>query len=266
MKKVILSSFLFLFLFFGILFAHSSYTGGYSGSPGKSICASSCHGGTSGTMTVTGFPSAYQTLKTYTITIKHSGGNTINNFNATTRIGLTSTVAGTFSANTNSVLYTGSDGGVYANPRNIDSAVFQWTAPAKGTGTVYFYAAAFQGTSASGQSKSVTLTASETVTGVNETSESINNFILLQNYPNPFNPTTIIGYQLPSPNHVLLNVYDILGREVVTLVDKSQPAGIYEIEFNPGSIQNLTGLKSGVYYYRLEAGSYVNTKKLVYIK
>jgi len=151
-----------------ISFAHNSYTGGYSGAPGRSTCASSCHGGTGGTLVVTGFPSTYQPLQVYTITVRHNGGSRIVNFNATTRIGSTTTVAGTFTAGLNSILYTGADGGVYASPHSIDSAIFQWTAPAAGAGTVNFYAAAFQGTtsSANGQSSRVTLSASESITSV----------------------------------------------------------------------------------------------------
>jgi photosystem II stability/assembly factor-like uncharacterized protein len=85
-------------------------------------------------------------------------------------------------------------------------------------------------------------------------------FALLQNYPNPFNPTTIISYQLPVSGKVLLKVYDILGKEVKTLIDENQDAGIHEVVFNGSN------MSSGVYFYRLQAGNYKSVKKLMLIK
>jgi hypothetical protein len=88
----------------------------------------------------------------------------------------------------------------------------------------------------------------------------INDFILGQNYPNPFNPSTVISYQLPVNSNVTLKVCDVLGNEVATLVDEEQPSGRYEIEFN-ASI-----LPSGVYFYQLKTGNYLETKKMVLLK
>jgi predicted GH43/DUF377 family glycosyl hydrolase len=85
-------------------------------------------------------------------------------------------------------------------------------------------------------------------------------FALEQNYPNPFNPTTVISYQLPVSSDVTLKVYDLLGREVATLVDEFIPAGKYEVEFD-GS--NLSG---GTYFYRLRAGEVTASKKLILLK
>ncbi|MFN0157539.1 MAG: S8/S53 family peptidase [Bacteroidota bacterium] len=85
-------------------------------------------------------------------------------------------------------------------------------------------------------------------------------FVLEQNYPNPFNPSTVIKYQLGSSNAVLLRVFDILGREVLTLVNGRQEAGRHSVEFNA---QNLG---SGVYFYRLEAGTFVAQKKMILMK
>jgi hypothetical protein len=85
-------------------------------------------------------------------------------------------------------------------------------------------------------------------------------FKLLQNYPNPFNPAATINYQLPINSFVTLKVYDALGREVATLVNAQKPAGNYSVEFNGGR------LASGIYYYRMNAGSFVQTKKLLLIK
>ena len=102
---------------------------------------------------------------------------------------------------------------------------------------------------------------SQLVTGINDGYNQLpTGFSLNQNYPNPFNPSTIISYSLPLHSYVSLNVYDALGREVRTLVNEEQNAGIHKVTFNSG---NLT---SGVYYYRLAAGSFIDTKKLILLK
>ncbi len=93
-------------------------------------------------------------------------------------------------------------------------------------------------------------------------------FILYQNYPNPFNPTTKIQFTLPSPSEgegsgvrfSTLKIYDILGREITTLINKELAPGNYEVEFNAST------LASGVYFYRLEAGSFFQTKKMILIR
>jgi hypothetical protein len=90
-------------------------------------------------------------------------------------------------------------------------------------------------------------------------------FALYQNYPNPFNPSTLISYQLPVSSDVTLNVYDILGNEIATLVNEYKSAGSYEFEFNSNS-SNVWNLTSGVYFYQLKAGVYVNTKKMILLK
>jgi hypothetical protein len=87
-------------------------------------------------------------------------------------------------------------------------------------------------------------------------------FALKQNYPNPFNPTTIINYELPMNSHVTLKVYDVLGKEVATVVNTTQNAGSYSINF----ATNKYGMSSGIYFYRLDAGNYTEMKKMVVIK
>jgi hypothetical protein len=89
-------------------------------------------------------------------------------------------------------------------------------------------------------------------------------FSLLQNYPNPFNPNTVIRYQLPVTSNVFLKVYDILGNEVATLVNEEKQPGEYEIEFNP--VSGIRNLVSGIYFYQLKAGNFIETKKMVYLK
>jgi hypothetical protein len=92
-------------------------------------------------------------------------------------------------------------------------------------------------------------------------------FSLEQNYPNPFNPVTSIKYVVGSFQFVSLKVYDVLGKEVATLVNEEKPAGEYEIEFNAVSHSgNVRNLPSGIYFYQLKAGSFVETKKMVLIK
>jgi hypothetical protein len=85
-------------------------------------------------------------------------------------------------------------------------------------------------------------------------------FLLAQNYPNPFNPATTIKFELPRASHVALTVYDVLGRQVSVLVNEKKDAGVHEVKFDGSE------LASGVYFYRIQAGDYVATKKLVLMK
>lgn len=85
-------------------------------------------------------------------------------------------------------------------------------------------------------------------------------YALLQNYPNPFNPVTVIRFEVPSSKFVTLKVYDLLGREVATLVNEAKQPGTYDVTFD------ATNLPSGVYFYRLTAGEFVATRKLVLLR
>ncbi|NQT27366.1 T9SS type A sorting domain-containing protein [candidate division KSB1 bacterium] len=85
-------------------------------------------------------------------------------------------------------------------------------------------------------------------------------FKLEQNYPNPFNPSTEISYNLPEQSFVTLKVYDVLGREIFTLVNEDKPAGTYRINFD------TIGLGSGVYFYQLKAENFMEKKKMILIK
>ena len=85
-------------------------------------------------------------------------------------------------------------------------------------------------------------------------------FSLSQNYPNPFNPSTSIKYSIPKQSNVTIKVFDVLGREVSTLLNKEQPQGNYSIEFDAS---NMT---SGVYFYRIQAGQFVDTKKMILLR
>ncbi len=99
------------------------------------------------------------------------------------------------------------------------------------------------------------------ITGVTKSSNKIpNTYILEQNYPNPFNPTTVISYQIPNSEFVTLKVYNILGKEITTLVNQNQTSGSYKINFNAS---NLT---SGIYFYQITAGDFTKVHKMMLLK
>lgn len=97
-------------------------------------------------------------------------------------------------------------------------------------------------------------------TGINDNLQAAKEFRLDQNFPNPFNPLTHISYSISNAGHVQLKVFDVLGKEVTTLVDRFENAGEHRTEFNAAS------LSSGVYFYRITSGSYSAIKKMVLIK
>ncbi len=102
---------------------------------------------------------------------------------------------------------------------------------------------------------------SETATGINDQAFSLpNDFKLEQNYPNPFNPTTTIRYSIPKESFVTIKVYDVIGKEITSLVNERKSTGNYSINFN------ASNLPSGIYFYRMQAGNFVSTKKLVLLR
>ena len=101
----------------------------------------------------------------------------------------------------------------------------------------------------------------EMISSVRQVTNNIpKQFILADNYPNPFNPSTTIQFSLPKASFVILNIYNSLGQEVARLVTQQMNAGIYKTEWN------AIGFSSGIYFYRLKAGSFTETKKLVLLK
>jgi hypothetical protein len=98
------------------------------------------------------------------------------------------------------------------------------------------------------------------LTGVQATDATPEQYSLEQNYPNPFNPSTVITYQLPGTAPVRLRVFDLLGREVALLVNEQQSPGSHSVRFDG------TELASGFYLYRLEAGTFVQSKKMIHLK
>jgi hypothetical protein len=85
-------------------------------------------------------------------------------------------------------------------------------------------------------------------------------FSLSQNYPNPFNPSTKIKYSIPQSSNVVIKVFDILGNEIELLANEEKPAGTYELTWSAAN------LPSGVYFYQLKAGSFLETKKMILLK
>ncbi len=101
-------------------------------------------------------------------------------------------------------------------------------------------------------------------TVVTDFSEIINNlpevYALYQNYPNPFNPVSKIKYDISQISFVIIKVYDVLGSEIITLVNEEKPIGSYKVEFD------ATALPSGIYFYRIQAETFIETKKMVLMK
>jgi len=124
----------------------------------------------------------------------------------------------------------------------------------------------------SGDSTNVTLTSTSNIDSVNFALNRItigirqlegavpSDYMLYQNYPNPFNPATNIRYQIANNKLVTLKIYDLLGKEIATLVNEKQSIGVYEVTFDAGS------LTSGVYFYKLTVGDFVETRKMLIIK
>ena len=134
----------------------------------------------------------------------------------------------------------------YANAIAVDSSENVYVTGKSSNGTTYDYA---------------TIKYVQTPTSVEPLLiQVVNEFSISQNYPNPFNPNTTISYQVSFSGPVTIKVYDVLGDEVATLINEEQPAGRYEINFN------ATGLASGIYFYKINTGSFLSTKKMNLIK
>jgi hypothetical protein len=95
---------------------------------------------------------------------------------------------------------------------------------------------------------------------INNGTESPTSFMLSQNYPNPFNPSTTFEYSIAKQSSVLIRIYDLIGNEIETLVNEEKPVGTYELTWN------ASNLPSGVYFYQLQAGDFVETKKMILMK
>lgn len=98
------------------------------------------------------------------------------------------------------------------------------------------------------------------LTNIQDKNNVIECFLLSNNFPNPFNPNTTIVYYLPISSEVKLKIYDVLGNEIATLVNEEKPAGTYEVNFDAGN------LASGIYIYKLLAGDFIQTRKMILLK
>jgi len=149
---------------------------------------------------------------------------------------------------------------------NNSICVWQWTLGAHGYGGALRLAAVdFFGNYPNNEMYVDNFWFGDTFVSVETEGTNPSVFSLEQNYPNPFNPTTSLQYAIGSRQFVTLKVYDVLGNEVATLVNEEKPAGEYEVEFNSHSDagQNLS---SGVYFYKLKAGNFIETKKMILLK
>jgi 5-hydroxyisourate hydrolase-like protein (transthyretin family) len=108
---------------------------------------------------------------------------------------------------------------------------------------------------------SVKVRVENTLTGIESLAAQIpNDYELYQNYPNPFNPSTNIRFQIKEPNFITLKIFNILGKEIATLVNEKKSPGTYEVKFNAGN------LPSGIYFYKLSAGDFTDTRRLLLLK
>jgi hypothetical protein len=148
-----------------------------------------------------------------------------------------------------------------ANPpagTSITSDVFKWIIASNQVGNHTVIIRVSDGTLFKDTTLNITIT---TAVGVeNERNGIPQNYGLKQNYPNPFNPSTKISYQLPQADYVTLKVYNMVGKEVVTLVNEEKPAGYYQVNFSSSD------MPSGIYFYELKAGSYSEVRKMLLLK
>jgi hypothetical protein len=141
--------------------ASATFTG-YSGAPGTTgTCAGFCHGSGGGTITVSGFPDSYTPGQAYVVTVAHTGGSSIQNFNASVRVGTGPANAGTITAGTNTAVYSvsGETNGIHFSTPGQASGTFTWTAPSPGVGPVKLYLAGHQGATSGGPNTEIMLTA-----------------------------------------------------------------------------------------------------------
>ena len=157
-------------------------------------------------------------------------------------------------------LFAGTYGGVFLSMNNgaywiaVDSGLVNRSISALAVSGTYLFAAIDSTVWRRPLSELITTSVGQSHTGLPK------QYNLEQNYPNPFNPTTTITYALPQQSKVRLSIYNLLGQELLTLVDRSEEAGYKSVSFD------ASALSSGVYFYRLEAGSFLQTKKLVLVK
>ncbi len=250
-------------------FPHTNYTG-YSGAPGSNgTCTSSCHDQFSftPTVTVTGFPEIYEPGQQYTISVGHTSGSSINQFNASVRIGTGSDIAGLISAGDGTQTYDtpNETNGVRWSSANSDSGDFIWTAPDPWTGEVRLYWAGLQGTRSNGADTQVVLISYEYNTGVEFIPGSPGRYSLKQNYPNPFNDQTLIEINVAEAGRVEFIITNILGQIVYRWNDITVQPGNIMIRWDGKEMTGRT-LPSGIYFYRLITSAGTITKKMMLLR
>ena len=184
-----------------------------------------------------------------------------NNGSNWTQVGLMTSYVGAFATSGNNLFAGTEQNGVFLSSNNGGS----WSEVNTGLTNHYIGALAvsgtylFAGTSGDGVWRRPL---SEMITSVWETTwnDLPIEYKLGQNYPNPFNPATTIRYSIPQTSQVIIKVFDILGNEMETLINEEKPVGNYEIEFDASK------LPSGVYFYRLQADNFIETKKMALMK
>ncbi len=262
MKRIIdLSAVLLVMLYCPAVFAHATYTG-YSGAPGSSgSCASSCHGTSGGTIQISGFPEQFVEGQAYTITITHSGGSSIRQFNGSCRAGSGSANAGIISAATNTSAYsqTNETNGIRLSATNQNSGTFIWTAPIDTTSEARLYIAGLQG-SYSGQNTSLVLVSTRQQVGIKDQAEIPESYVILSNYPNPFNAWTNIVFNLPASNDVRLDIYNLSGQLVESFREGYLEAGQHSI------VWAAADYPSGIYLYKLSFGEREIANKMILLK
>jgi hypothetical protein len=261
MKKLLILAAILMLA--SLLYAHTSYTG-YSGAPGTpGTCAYLCHGTIGGgTIQIDGFPTRYVPQQTYEITIFHTGGSQISQFNGSCRVGFGSQNAGLISAGTNTETYNigVETNGIHFSTAYQDTAIFVWTAPHVGTGEVRLYIAGQQDHE-SGPSTVLVLVAAEEPSGVGGTSVLRPvRFVLLPAYPNPFNASTVLTYEVIHDSRVTLIIYDIFGNSVATLFDGMQSPGQHHVNWD------ASGIASGIYFCQMSTSGFQSVQKLVLIR
>lgn len=200
-----------------VTLAYPSYTG-YSGAPGSSgSCASTCHGTSGGAIEVVGFPATYELSQTYVISVVHSGGSSICNFNASVRTASGSHTTGTITAGYLTATYnTGSEpNGVHLASNNQDSCTFSWQAPDTAVGDVKLYLAGHQSSNVDGPNTGLILTSS-LMTGVSEGARRPVVFALALE-PTVATGSVGIRSSAPAGSHPSLRVIDRGGRLVARI-------------------------------------------------
>ena len=168
------------------------------------------------------------------------------------------TFLGVSAPSADAIYVCGSNGMIYKSSNGGDTWLDQTVQTGRNVNAIFFYDERHG--FAVGDSGLILYTSHGGLTGIGDQGGCPPRFQLEQNYPNPFNPSTIISFNLPSRSFVSLKVFDLLGKEVESMVSEILPAGHYS------RLRNATGMPSGIYFYRLQAGSYLEAKKLVLLR